>query len=317
MVLGAPAWSDVCAAFMHGYPRRLVSTDHGGFLRGNVIVAAKVSKRALRSLAPANIAAFSSRRTLRNLGLTASELLLARQSAISHTGQQRLPHRLVQTMLRFGVDFLTFAPLSRDTLEKLSDLAQSVTQRNLELCPDAMDAEQAEASSSSDTGYGDELIELDSSTVVSRLTQTELADVQTNSHSLQLALFTNFVAGSNSGAAAPTDEQDRQPGEEQDCDSAQRDATRSASQKSASGGAARSGNSGPTASSSDQQPEQPMAADGTRPVPDTAVPSEEILRQRLLQIPRVDTIHVPKASTLVSLRDFLSKHVPLGPHVSR
>ena len=102
MVWGAPACMDLCPNFMHGYLQCLVATEHGGFLPGNICVAARVSNVAMRSIAPGDVPAFCSKPAIVNLDLTVSELFLARQSALSYAGEGRQPQRLVQTMLRFG-----------------------------------------------------------------------------------------------------------------------------------------------------------------------------------------------------------------------
>lgn len=56
---------------------------------------------------------------VQGLGLTTSELILARASAIKYAGQQNKPARLIDFMLRFGLDFLTINPLPMQQLEEL------------------------------------------------------------------------------------------------------------------------------------------------------------------------------------------------------
>ena len=94
-----------------------------------------------------DVAAFCSKQAIVNLGLTVSELFLARRSALSYAGQARQPQRLVQTMLRFGIDFLTFAPLSRETLQKLQQAAHIVERRNHDFSPSSEELENDSASS--------------------------------------------------------------------------------------------------------------------------------------------------------------------------
>ena len=93
MVLFAPRWSDVSIHLTHGFPRRLVTEPHRGVLPGNITAAALVRYRAVRGL-----------------GLTPAELVLARATALRYTGKSNKPARLVQFMLRFGVDFLYLRP---------------------------------------------------------------------------------------------------------------------------------------------------------------------------------------------------------------
>ena len=201
MVWGAPAWSALCPNFMHGYPRRLVPTDHGGFLPGNICLAASISNLVMRSSAPGDVAAFSSGQAIANLGLTLSELFLARRSALAYAGQARQPQRLIQNMLRFGVDFLTFAPLSRETLQQLQQAAIIVESRNHDFSPSSEELENDSSASSQALSNGEEptpsdpneTIELDASAVVSRLSEEQRAHVQTACYSLDIVMWRHFV----------------------------------------------------------------------------------------------------------------------------
>ena len=51
---------------------------------------------------------------IRGLGLTVTELMLARMTAIRYAGKKDKPARLVEMMVRFGVDFLTMTPLEAE-----------------------------------------------------------------------------------------------------------------------------------------------------------------------------------------------------------
>ena len=106
MILDAPQWSDVSPQFTHGFPRRLISEGHRGVLPGNLTVAARISNQAIRSLSIGDIASFISRKMVNGLGLTPSELVLARTSAVKYAGKKQKPSRLLDMMLRFGVDFI-------------------------------------------------------------------------------------------------------------------------------------------------------------------------------------------------------------------
>ena len=125
MALFAPLWSDVSVHFVHGFPRRLVEEPHGGMVLGNVVVAARISNQAIRSLATGDVACFLSREVVRGLGLTTSELMLARSSALKYAGKRDKPARLVGVMFRYGLDFLTFESLSREQLCTLADTTSS------------------------------------------------------------------------------------------------------------------------------------------------------------------------------------------------
>ena len=56
---------------------------------------------------------------IRGLGLTVTELMLARMTAIRYAGKKDKPARLVEMMLRFGVDFLTMTPLEAEQTKGL------------------------------------------------------------------------------------------------------------------------------------------------------------------------------------------------------
>ena len=56
---------------------------------------------------------------IEGLGLSTAELMLARSSALRYAGKRDKPARLVELMMRFGVDFLTLQPLSPKHLQEL------------------------------------------------------------------------------------------------------------------------------------------------------------------------------------------------------
>ena len=56
---------------------------------------------------------------IRGLGLTVTELMLARMTAIRYAGKKDKPARLVEMMVRFGVDFLTMTPLEAEQTKGL------------------------------------------------------------------------------------------------------------------------------------------------------------------------------------------------------
>jgi len=75
MIFGAPQWSASSVHFTHGFPRRLIEAAHGGFLPGNVIVAAQASNMAIRRMAICDVASLTSRMSLENSGLSVGRLL--------------------------------------------------------------------------------------------------------------------------------------------------------------------------------------------------------------------------------------------------
>ena len=102
MALFAPSWSDLSVHFVHGFPRRLVTEAHGGMVPGNLVVAARISNQAIRSLATGDVACFLSKEMVRGLGLTTSKLMLARSGALKYAGKRDKPARLVGVMFRYG-----------------------------------------------------------------------------------------------------------------------------------------------------------------------------------------------------------------------
>ena len=58
---------------------------------------------------------------MQGLGLSTTELVLARTSAIKYAGKSGKPARLIDMMVRFGVDFLTMTPLGQEQLQGLRE----------------------------------------------------------------------------------------------------------------------------------------------------------------------------------------------------
>ena len=149
MALFAPSWSDLSVHLVHGFPRRLVTEPHGGMVAGNLVVAARISNQAIRSLATGDVACFLSKEMVRGLGLTTSELMLARSGALKYAGKRDKPARLVGVMFRYGVDFLTLESLSREQLRTLADTT-STHWRELFDQPEDPSADPGSSSSDSD-----------------------------------------------------------------------------------------------------------------------------------------------------------------------
>ena len=121
MILTAPSWSPASVQFVHGYPRRLVDASHGGFLPGNIIVAASASNLCLRRMAICDVARLASSRSVQGVGLTYAKLVNLRYAAIKYQGRSQLPNYLVRGMLEVGVSFSTFEAISVDSLSVLAD----------------------------------------------------------------------------------------------------------------------------------------------------------------------------------------------------
>ena len=73
---------------------------------------------------------------IRGLGLTVTELMLARTIAIRYAGKRDKPARLVEMMVRFGVDFLTMMPLEAEQTKGLRLASSSYWDLMIASAPD-------------------------------------------------------------------------------------------------------------------------------------------------------------------------------------
>ena len=85
---------------------------------------------------------------VQGLGLTTSELMMALASAIKYAGQREKHTCLLDLTIRFGIDFLTLAPVPKESLQDLR--RKSTMQWNGALESSADEDQEAELSSSSD-----------------------------------------------------------------------------------------------------------------------------------------------------------------------
>lgn len=84
---------------------------------------------------------------VKGLGLTRTELMLATATAIRYAGKRDKPARLINMMVRFGVDFLTITPLSQETRMALRASCSAHWNRILA----AMDSEEDDQHDDADT----------------------------------------------------------------------------------------------------------------------------------------------------------------------
>ena len=77
------------------------------------------------------------------LGLTTTELVLARTSAIRYAGKRDKPARLIDMMVRFGVDFLTMTPLTQEQLQGLRESSSTHWERMIASTSDAEDTDSS------------------------------------------------------------------------------------------------------------------------------------------------------------------------------
>ena len=85
---------------------------------------------------------------VQGLGLTTSKLIMARASEIKYARQREKPTRLLDLTIRFGIDFLTLAPVPKESLQDLR--RKSTVHWNGVLEFSADEDQEAELSSSSD-----------------------------------------------------------------------------------------------------------------------------------------------------------------------
>ena len=108
MILSSPSWSESSPQFTHGFPRKLISAEYGGFLPGNVICTAKATNQAIRRIATEDIACLVSRESIAGAGFTMANLVNCRYAALRYRTTCYIPDYLVTGMLRTGVNFCTF-----------------------------------------------------------------------------------------------------------------------------------------------------------------------------------------------------------------
>lgn len=119
MIYNAPQWSPASAQLTHGFPRRLIAESHGGFLPGNITVAAKASNLTLRRLAVCDVACLISNAATVGAGLSKARLINLRYAAIRYHRVSSCPQYLASAMVEFGVNFATFEALSCSALDAL------------------------------------------------------------------------------------------------------------------------------------------------------------------------------------------------------
>lgn len=95
-----------------------------------------------------DIAAFTSKSMIEGLGLSTAELMLARSSAIKYAGKRDKPARLVELMVRFGVNFLTLEPLTTEQLQTLRTTSTNHWTRVLQSLPQPSGNHEESGSSS-------------------------------------------------------------------------------------------------------------------------------------------------------------------------
>ena len=93
-----------------------------------------------------DVAAFTSRSMIEGLGLSTAELMLARGSAVKYAGKRDKPARLVELMVRFGLNFLTLEPLTTEHLQALRTTSTNHWSQELRSLPQPPDDESESSS---------------------------------------------------------------------------------------------------------------------------------------------------------------------------
>ena len=75
MIWAAPEWSPASVQYTHGFPRRMIEEEHGGFQPGNIIVTAKATNLALRRMAICDVASLVSQVSVAGSGLAVGRLV--------------------------------------------------------------------------------------------------------------------------------------------------------------------------------------------------------------------------------------------------
>ena len=120
MVWDAPHWSAASVQLTHGFPRKMISESHGGFLPGNITVTSMATNLTLRRLAVFDVASLVSRMSTSGSGLSFARLLNLRYAAVKYKSTTYSPQYLIAAMVEFGINFATFKALDAETLDALS-----------------------------------------------------------------------------------------------------------------------------------------------------------------------------------------------------
>lgn len=300
MMLNAPAWSDLSAQFTHGFPRRLVVEPHGGILPGNLTVAAKITNQAIRSLSTGDVAGFISRAMVQGLGLTKAELMLARASAIKYAGKREKPARLIDHMVRFGIDFLRLTPLTADQIKNLRESSSVHWSRVLSSSPpDSSDSE----SSSSEGSRGEVSVSWDTREECAMLPAQSTVEF---SRALEVTLnnfFSYYMSSTDSATPQPPAVQGSTRARSSGPSGQRRRRVRPNAETA---GATVTG-SGTTESSTGTQ------RGGGPGVPERV---QHNAREVLLDLPGIVGTRIPSEVSLARLEEYLKKNQPIDPLVS-
>ena len=298
MMLTAPPWSDISAQFMHGFPRRLVAEAHGGILPGNLTIAAKISNQAMRSLSTGDIAAFISRPMVQGLGLTRAELMLARTSAIKYAGKAEKPARLVDLMVRFGVDFLHLAPLTAAHIKQLR--AGSSEHWNRVLSSDSSDSEASSSDASTDA-------EVELRTSLDTRAECEMLPERSSEEFNRVVTLTISNLFACFTGRAPTPATDPAPLPQGET------AARPATARNTSHSGQRRRRTQPNTAAADSTASQPSTSQAE---PAEVQPQLRSAREALLAMPGIVAIRIPSEQSLARLEEFLRNNQPITPEVS-
>ena len=88
---------------------------------------------------------------IQGLGLTTAELMLARSSAVKYAGKRDKPARLVELMMRFGLNFLTLEALTTEHLQALRTTSTNHWSQLLRALPQPVEQDPGSSSDEDET----------------------------------------------------------------------------------------------------------------------------------------------------------------------
>eukprot|EP00795_Rhopilema_esculentum_P011111 gene11111-19982_t len=134
MIWGTPSWSDVSDWLTHRFPRWL--TKHGSFTETNVTCTSKVTNAMLWRFSKEDVLSLCSQDVIEKTGLTVTEL----------------------TYSRYGIEFLKFKPLGKESLRELSEFVQKRRVSHLPSSKEDGNAGEAEADGQSSQLMSDRIV---------------------------------------------------------------------------------------------------------------------------------------------------------------
>ena len=248
------------------------------------------------------------------MGLTKAELMLARFSAIKYAGKRDKPARLIDLMLRFGLDFLTITPLGSEHLEALMSTSARHWRSVVRSLPQPGDEESGSSSSESELSVSwdtaDEVATMpgapDQDTAVRRQAETLVrcfVSTVATIERVEVQVETAGQATRPSGSSGYHQRRRKQP--------TPRRTVASASQDTSGPSTSGPSTSGPSTSGTQRQAPAAQAVAAAAADAQTAAPASA--REALLDLPLIAGSRIPNESSLDKLAKFLEANQPCDP----